>query len=180
MGRLALARKLFAFSQQYNLPVYHTYLRRSLMPRQFVPCGRIRLLGAVLLALPLALFSACGTGADTEVASPGVGGATADVEHPENLVRVVLTDFDVEMPDSITPGLKIFEIVNDGVLEHSFEIEGGNLEAGLRMNLPPGGRGTLEAELAPGAYTVYCPLASHKERGMAMELRVLEESAATN
>jgi uncharacterized cupredoxin-like copper-binding protein len=139
-----------------------------------------RLLVMMLFAFPLALFPACGTGGDTEVASPGVGQATEEVELPENVVRVVLTDFDVEMPENVTPGVKVFEIVNDGVLEHSFEIEGGGLEKRLTVNLPPGGRGTLEAELNPGTYTVYCPLGTHQERGMAMELRVLDEAAATN
>jgi uncharacterized cupredoxin-like copper-binding protein len=63
---------------------------------------------------------------------------------------------------------------NDGQVTHSLEIEdvtpGHDQE--LEGDVSPGSSGTLTANLAPGKYEFYCPVANHKEMGMEGEITV--------
>lgn len=97
---------------------------------------------------------------------------TATAPKPDNVVSVKLGDFSVELPKTMSPGKKVFEITNQGILDHSFEIEGKGLNRKLQSNVPPGGQRTMEVDLQPGDYEIYCPLPTHKERGMSMKLTV--------
>ncbi len=42
----------------------------------------------------------------------------------------------------------------------------------LEENLAPGGTGTLQVDLEPGTYEIYCPVGDHADRGMRMALTV--------
>jgi uncharacterized cupredoxin-like copper-binding protein len=63
-------------------------------------------------------------------------------------------------------------VVNNGTHEHNFEVEGQGIERELERNLQPGESATLDVDLQPGTYTVYCPVADHRGRGMEVTLSV--------
>lgn len=58
--------------------------------------------------------------------------------------------------------------------EHDFEIEGQGIEDVFEQNLQPGETQTLQVDLAPGEYTVYCPVGDHRKQGMELALTVTE------
>jgi predicted lipoprotein with Yx(FWY)xxD motif len=89
-------------------------------------------------------------------------------------VDVSLVDFAIEMPAEVAAGTVTFNITNDGQAPHNFEIEGNGVEMELEENLEPGESGTLEVDLAPGTYEVYCPVGNHADQGMRLELTVTE------
>jgi plastocyanin len=55
---------------------------------------------------------------------------------------------------------------------HSLAIDGNGVNATLSQPLPRGDTGTLTVELKPGTYTFYCPVDSHKGRGMSHTVTV--------
>lgn len=108
---------------------------------------------------------------------PGCGGEAGDSGAVSDTIRVTLGAFRIEMPDTLPVGLTIFEITNRDTLEHSFRLEQRTedlpenlapdaIEEELRSSLVPGQTGTLTAELRPGEFRAYCPLADHEQRGM--------------
>ena len=101
--------------------------------------------------------------AASPMASPVGEGAT---------VQVSLSDFAIDMPAELAAGPTVFTITNDGEVPHNFEIEGQGIEVELEENLQPGETGTLEVDLQPGTYEVYCPVGNHADRGMRLELTV--------
>lgn len=96
-------------------------------------------------------------------ASPVAAGGTVDVS---------LVDFAIEMETELKAGKVTFNITNDGQAPHSFEIEGNGIEEELEENLAPGESATLEVELEPGTYEIYCPVSQHAENGMRLEVTV--------
>ena len=114
---------------------------------------------AVLLAV-LAL-AACGGNDDegsTTAAAPAASGATQTVS---------LVDYALE-PKTIRidkPGTYTFEAMNNGQTEHALEIEGNGVEEETET-LAPGAKGTITVELKMGEYEMYCPIDSHRDRGM--------------
>jgi uncharacterized cupredoxin-like copper-binding protein len=106
--------------------------------------------------------TATGTSATTAAGAP----ATAPV-------RVTLNEYSIEMPATLPAGRTRFEIRNAGQLPHNFEIEGEGIEKELEQDLAAGESGTLEVDLRPGTYRVYCPVGNHdEEHGMTMQLTV--------
>ena len=119
---------------------------------------------AVLLVV-LAL-AACGGNGDegaeesttTAAAPPAATGATQTVS---------LVDYALE-PKAIRidkPGTYTFEATNNGQTEHALEIEGNGVEEETET-LAPGDKGTITVELNMGEYEMYCPIDSHRDRGM--------------
>lgn len=146
-------------------------------------CAGVRALGAFVL--PALILTGCpgegGPGteqadttamdtvqaADTMTADTIAAGTAVGDE-----VQVSLTDFSIEMPETLPAGPTTFRVSNDGAVEHNFEVEGQGMEEELEENLAPGGTGTLQVDLEPGTYEIYCPVADHADRGMRMELTV--------
>ena len=112
------------------------------------------------------------------VAIPSVFGSNL---HQPSTVQVSLVDGAIEMPSTLPSGPTIFEVTNNGTMEHSFEIGGPAIELRLDSNLQPGQSGMLEVDLAPGEYQVYCPVDDHAAMGMQLTLTVTaaEEGEAT-
>jgi uncharacterized cupredoxin-like copper-binding protein len=100
---------------------------------------------------------------------------TTDAGEP---VRVVLTDFGIEMPNTLPAGPTLFTVSNEGAVEHNFEIEGQGIEETFETHLLPEEVRTLQVDLRPGSYRVYCPVEDHPERGMAMTLTVTQRQTA--
>lgn len=89
-------------------------------------------------------------------------------------VRVTLTDFDIDMPDTLPAGRTTFTVDNHGERPHSFQIEGKGMVMGLDGDLQPGEAGELTVDLYPGVYSAFCPFEDHEERGMFVDFRVIE------
>ena len=87
-------------------------------------------------------------------------------------VDVTLIDGQIQMPTSLAAGRILFNVANSGTMAHSFEIEGEGVSQALASTLQPGETATLDIELQPGTYEVYCPVDDHAEQGMRLELTV--------
>jgi plastocyanin len=83
---------------------------------------------------------------------------------------VSLTEFAIDMPTSLPAGPVVFTISNDGAAPHNFVVEGDGFEGRLPARVAPGASATLELDLPPGTYTVYCPVGAGGHRAQGMEL----------
>lgn len=75
----------------------------------------------------------------------------------------------------VRTGKLAFVVSNTGTVEHGFEIEGELEGEEVEWEIEPFAPGltkTLEVELPPGEYEVYCPVPGHKEKGMVAKLIV--------
>jgi uncharacterized cupredoxin-like copper-binding protein len=104
--------------------------------------------------------------------------APAPSAHPGGTIDVTLHDFLIEMPHTITSGLTVFQVSNRGSQTHTFAVRTlDGIDHSLPQPLEPGQRGSVSANLAPGNYTVVCPIADHADRGMLGQFTVVEPPA---
>ena len=114
---------------------------------------------AVLLAV--VALAGCGGSDD----GGGETTAAAGAAGPKQTVSLV--DYALQ-PKTIRidkPGTSTFEATNNGQTEHALEIEGSGVEEETDT-LAPGEKGTVTVELKMGEYEMYCPIDSHRDRGM--------------
>ncbi|HEU0115427.1 MAG TPA: cupredoxin domain-containing protein, partial [Thermomicrobiales bacterium] len=81
-------------------------------------------------------------------------------------VDVSLSEFKIDMPDTLPAGTTTFNVTNNGTIVHSFEFQGQGIEKRLPHTLNPGESATLTLDLKPGKYEAYCPVDGHKGMGM--------------
>jgi len=107
-------------------------------------------------------------------ASPAASAATDTAEGSPLLVDVSLTNFAIEMPTDLAAGPIRFNIINNGAAPHNFVLEGVGIKKTLANNLQPGQSASLNADLTPGTYTIFCPVGegAHRAQGMELELTV--------
>ena len=79
--------------------------------------------------------------------------------------EVHLIEYQIHMPQTLPAGRIGFNIENGGKEDHGFEIEGNGVHQ-QSVVLKRGDTTALEVNLAPGTYTVYCPVDGHKDKGM--------------
>ena len=111
----------------------------------------------------------------TQVESQGLADTktTAAVhDSAKGPVEVKLTEYKIEMPATVSAGATTFKVTNTGEETHGFEIEGNGIEKALKPRLKKGESGSLQVDLKPGTYEVYCPVLGHKRRGMTLNLTV--------
>jgi glucose/arabinose dehydrogenase/uncharacterized cupredoxin-like copper-binding protein len=94
------------------------------------------------------------------------------------VVQVSLVDGAIDMPTELPAGPTTFAVTNNGTMAHNFEIEGQGLEQVFEENLQPGESNTLQVDLPPGDYRVYCPVGNHAAQGMELTLTVTEAAGA--
>jgi len=126
--------------------------------------------GFAILGLMLACGNALGHGE-----SPGSADAVPAATAPNSAkvsVEVKLTEYKIEMPAVIGTGATTFNVTNTGSETHGFEIEGNGIEKALKPRLKKGANGSLQVDLKPGTYKVYCPVIGHKWHGMSLDLTV--------
>jgi uncharacterized cupredoxin-like copper-binding protein len=98
---------------------------------------------------------------------------TAAAPLTQGPVGVTLAEYRIEMPDTLAAGSLTFEVTNSGARRHNFEIEGAGIEQKLERDLESGETATLQIDLVPGTYRVYCPVGDHaEEHGMSRQLTV--------
>jgi uncharacterized cupredoxin-like copper-binding protein len=137
--------------------------------------GWLIALSALMLGLMLGLM-AC--------AEPGGGLGDSEQELREEAASPVpedtpttevgLTEYQIEMPTSLSAGSQTFRVTNNGTTEHNFEVEGQGIEEAFETNLSPGETQTMQLDLAPGTYEVYCPVGNHRDQGMEIQLTVTQ------
>lgn len=92
-------------------------------------------------------------------------------------VEVHLSEYAIQMPQTLPAGPTTFLVRNEGHKSHSFKIEGPKTGFQLETVVRPQETGSLEVTLQPGEYKVYCPIGSHAAKGMTMTLVVSEKQA---
>jgi hypothetical protein len=106
--------------------------------------------------------------------------ATIRAEEPKDravsVVEVHLTEYAIEMPETLPAGPTNFIVLNQGGKTHSFKIQGPGINALMSAPIPPHTKGTLQATLETGEYQVYCPVGSHAMKGMTKKLVVTAKS----
>jgi plastocyanin len=95
--------------------------------------------------------------------------AEAQEAEPQ-VVDVALSNFVIDMPDTLPAGPTRFAITNNGQAPHNFVIEGNGQSRRLANNLQPGQSGFLNIDLEPGTYTIFCPVGEGGHRAQGMEL----------
>ena len=90
-------------------------------------------------------------------------------------VEVTLTEYAIEMPESLPAGPTTFVIRNEGQKTHSFVLQSDETEEKLSSSLRPHATANLEVDLKPGTYKVYCPIGNHEAKGMARTVVVKEK-----
>jgi hypothetical protein len=95
-----------------------------------------------------------------------------DTDTPSNAPRpasptqeVHLIEYAIHMPDTLPAGRVAFNVENGGKETHAFEIEGNGIEQKTN-ELTRGNTASLEVDLKPGTYTIYCPVDGHAKKGM--------------
>jgi len=171
-GANRLARRLMP-SITYSMFAMKHYSPSDRTPDHAMRQARIALLTVVAIAL-LALTPGCaGEEADTELETETGETVRDPVQVPDaERIDVTLDDFVIEMPDTLEPGTIAFVATNRGTVEHSFEVENGDVHQRIPDELRSGETQELLAELEPGVYRAYCPVEDHAERGMEKQIVV--------
>lgn len=106
---------------------------------------------------------------------PDAATGTADTT---GAFTVVLNEWTVRLSRDtidVVSGPTVFRARNNGTYAHILEVEGQGSEW-KTAEIQPGEWATLEVQLQPGTYEIYCPIddehGTHQEMGMTAELVV--------
>ena len=98
--------------------------------------------------------------------------ATTTTAAPATSVPVSETEFKITMPKTtLAAGSYSFEVANDGKIDHDLVIQGNGVDE-KTPTIAPGKAATLNVDLKPGTYDVYCSIPGHKRAGMDLKLTV--------
>ena len=92
---------------------------------------------------------------------------------PPQAIDGTLIEYSIYLSQTeVGPGSVRFVITNTGQRKHNLHVLGNGVDVKTR-DLGPGQMATLSVTFdEPGAYTVYCDLADHADRGMTLTLAV--------
>jgi uncharacterized cupredoxin-like copper-binding protein len=141
-----------------------------------------RMLMAVSAGLAVAAFAAVVTTTDKEHprieakekaaerareegGAGGTAGSTSQIPVAENEYSIKLSN------TSLRPGGIAFEAENKGKIPHDLAIEGQGVERKTPL-IDPGKKATVEADLKPGKYKLYCTVPGHEQLGMKTDVTV--------
>lgn len=111
-----------------------------------------------------------GTATGTHPASPG-GTALVPETTAGTTVQIILEDGRIVPPTTpIPPGPVVVTASNGGTSAHNLHIEGPGVSRAADQDLAPGTTQSISVTLQQGTYTIYCPLADHRERGESITL----------
>jgi uncharacterized cupredoxin-like copper-binding protein len=117
---------------------------------------------AFYLLAPLLLFGL----------TAAIGADEPKAEKTPGTVEVRLSEYAIDMPETLAAGPTTFVVLNQGNKTHSFKIEGPGIDELLSAPVAPRAKGSLQVTLQAGEYKVYCPVGSHSSKGMARKLVV--------
>jgi uncharacterized cupredoxin-like copper-binding protein len=87
-------------------------------------------------------------------------------------VTATETEFKIALPSTtIGAGSYRFDVKNDGKIDHDFVIKGNGVDE-KTPTIGAGESATLDVDLKPGTYDVYCSIPGHKQAGMDLKLTV--------
>jgi uncharacterized cupredoxin-like copper-binding protein len=87
-------------------------------------------------------------------------------------VKATETEFKIALPKTtIAAGSYSFDVKNDGKIDHDFVIKGNGVDE-KTPTIGAGESATLDVDLKPGTYDVYCSIPGHKQAGMDLKLTV--------
>jgi hypothetical protein len=105
----------------------------------------------------------------------GMAAGLSAAARPQQTIPVRLTEYRIEMPDSVRQGQVVFSVTNAGREEHQISVRGHRAMRMTRM-LKPGETVTFPMRLVAGEYTAYCNVREHDENhrklGMERTIRV--------
>jgi len=133
---------------------------------------KIMLPAAGIVSLGLMLVCGNALGQAESPRSPDTKTAATELYAAKGSVDVRLSEYRIEMPALIGAGATTFSVTNTGNKTHGFEIEGNGIEKALKPRLKKGESGSLQVDLKPGTYKVYCPVIGHQWHGMSLDLTV--------
>jgi hypothetical protein len=90
-------------------------------------------------------------------------------------LQAKLSEWKIELSRTrVVGGPVALSVTNAGSIPHALEIEGAGMEQRTEL-IQPGASATLQVELKPGSYEIYCPVGeeSHKKLGMETHLLVV-------
>jgi manganese oxidase len=138
-----------------------------------------RTIGAIATAVIAVVALVLAGGALIASASGGTAQPAAAVTAStgSGQVGVTLDEFSIApSPIEVAAG-DTLEVTNEGAAEHDLAVEDTDVATPM---LGAGESASLStAELAPGAYTVFCTVPGHRDAGMEAELAVAEGSGET-
>jgi uncharacterized cupredoxin-like copper-binding protein len=87
-------------------------------------------------------------------------------------VTATESEFKIVIPKTtLAAGSYTFMVKNDGKIDHDFVIKGNGVDA-KTPTIGAGKTATLDVDLKPGTYDVYCSIPGHKQAGMDLKLTV--------
>lgn len=123
-------------------------------------------------AAPTSTPTPIGTSTPTPIPTPTVPWAPDSAAPTGEVVEVVLSEYVIDMPASLSAGPVTFLITNYGSLAHGFAIEGPGVDTGLTHDLEPGETGAVTVALQPGTYSIISPTIGDRDNGMSLVLTV--------
>jgi uncharacterized cupredoxin-like copper-binding protein len=103
------------------------------------------------------------------------GGQEAGAKQAQGgTVAVVEDEYSIELADgkALEAGPYAFETANEGKIDHDLAVEGPGLARKKTPLIPPDGAETLEVQLTPGRYKLWCTVPGHEELGMRTTVTV--------
>jgi hypothetical protein len=141
--------------------------------------GSHRVHSMLLLVAAATLAAACSSGSKGSTSSGATTPPASSAPAPSGSqgtggrVTAALTEFRIALSQTtFNPGTYTFVAVNSGHDIHSLEINGPGVDNQKTANLQPGQTADLTVTFQKGSYDVFCPVDSHKELGMNLELQV--------
>jgi uncharacterized cupredoxin-like copper-binding protein len=135
---------------------------------------RLRTLGASVGAVAV-LASACASGttnSSSTTATNAPSAAAAASANPTQ-VTVKMNEFGLALStQTFAPGTYSFVASNVGHTVHALEINGPGVSDQKTPSVAAGQSATLTVTLQAGSYEFYCPVDSHKEKGMDTRITV--------
>ncbi len=104
---------------------------------------------------------------------------TSPAHAQETTIEVELGSFYIDMPETIPAGPVTLEVTNVSNMPHTIAIEGNGETITMPVTLVPAGptSATWEIDLAPGTYTIWCPIGAHRDQGMEITITVEGEAS---
>ncbi|MFW6061209.1 MAG: plastocyanin/azurin family copper-binding protein [Planctomycetota bacterium] len=148
------------------------------MPANFKPNTMLTLTIAALLSV--GPFAGCAERGDPPPPpDDGEQGQQPGEQGETNQVDVGLTEWEIDTAQTLPPGRTVLQVTNNGNMPHDLAIQGQGLNKQLEPGdayLEAGQSGTMEIDLQPGEYRVWCPVGNHAGMGMEMTLTVEEQT----
>ena len=137
---------------------------------------RPRVTGAVVGLATALVLTACSSGGSSSSTAAGGSagtGAASSAQSQGTTVDVKATEFAFSLSTTdFSAGTYTFTMKNDGQATHAMAMEGPGLSNPKSSTAGPGGTSTLTVTLQSGTYTLYCPVANHRQQGMQTTLTV--------